>query len=119
MVALVACAAQVRAEDDPCLPNAAGIAVKDAKTAATVVPRAASDWDQCKEMGSIAGQVAHMRDSKIAQEEVAMMIWQWFTSLRNSNRDYINQTYVVPIYDSSESWHDICVEYTNACTSAR
>jgi hypothetical protein len=105
LVALMACAVQVRAEDDPCLPNSAGITgTIDAKTAASIKPRSPADWDQCKEMGSIAVAVAQARDAHVGQDAVAPMVWGWFNSLHNSNPDYgtgvayVNKTYVAPIY---------------------
>ena|ERR1700730_5022529 len=123
LVVLMACAAQVHA-DDPCLPNSAGITGEiDAKTEAAIAALPPRAWDQCKEMGAIAVAVAQMRDGKIAQDTAAPQIWGWFTSLQKSNPDFtagvaeINKTYVEPIYASPMAWHDICDEYINACRS--
>ena len=80
-------------------------------------PRPASDWDQCKEAGFIAGQVADLRDHKIAQKDVAIWLMQSFPSLHGISLGEIDRAYVTPVYESKESWRDICAEYTNACES--
>jgi hypothetical protein len=123
LVVLMACAAQVHA-DDPCLPNSAGITGEiDAKTEATIAALPARAWDQCKEMGAIAVAVAQARDGKVVQDTVAPQVWAWFTSLQKLNPNFtagvaeVNKMYVAPIYQSTESWHDICDEYMNACYS--
>jgi hypothetical protein len=41
-----------------------------------------------------------------------------FTSLQGVSLDQFNQQYVAPIYESKESAHDICAEYTNTCAAA-
>ena len=101
LVGNMAFAAQSRADD--CLPWAG----KD--------PRPASDWDQCKEMGFIASSVAELRDNKMPQADAAMQIMQTFPSLQGVSLDQITRQYVAPVYESKESRHDICVEYTNTC----
>jgi hypothetical protein len=113
----MACAAQTYA-DDPCLPNSAGVTGEiDAKTAASIKPRSPADWDQCKEAGSIAGGVADLRDHHIGKEAVAILLMQSYPSLHGLSLEEIDRAYVSPVYESKEPWHDICVEYMNACYS--
>jgi hypothetical protein len=80
-------------------------------------PRPASDWDQCNEAGSIAAGVADLRDHHVPQEGATMWLLQSWQSLQGLSLDEINRAYVSPVYESKESAHDICVEYTNACRS--
>jgi hypothetical protein len=62
--------------------------------------RPASDWNQCKEVGFIASEVADMRDHKLPQSEAAIQILQTFPSLQGVSLDQINRQYVAPVYES-------------------
>jgi hypothetical protein len=80
-------------------------------------PLPASAFDPCIEAGFIAGQVATLRDQHIGKDLATMDLLQYQLSLRGLSQAEIDRTYVTPVYDSKESWHAICVEYTNACRS--
>lgn len=78
-------------------------------------PRPASLWDHCKEVGYIAGQVAQLRDSRLAEKEAAMLILQVFPSVRGLTVDQVDQQYVAPVYQSTKSWLDTCEAFQAAC----
>jgi hypothetical protein len=80
-------------------------------------PLPASAFDPCIEAGFIAGQVADLRDKHISKDAATMDLFQFEQSLQGLSLKEIDRTYVTPVYDSKESWHSICVEYTNACRS--
>ena len=79
-------------------------------------PRPASQWDQCKEVAFIAGQIAELRDTtQMPEAEVASFLRTICPSLSTTSLDVINSEYVDPIYSSSEDWKTICAEFHSAC----
>ena len=68
-----------------------------------------STWDQCKEAGFIAGQVAGLRDHHVGKDAATMFLFQFMGSLHGLSLKEIDRAYATPIYESKESWHDICV----------
>lgn len=106
LVSSMALPAQAQAQTDDCVPWAG-------KT-----PRSMADWNECKEAGFIAGQVADLRDHHVGKDAATMNLFQFWTSLHGLSLEEIDRAYVSPVYESKESARDICVEYRNACAAA-